>query len=38
LFNREQVFLRSAAANAVSGVYGIFNEPRSFGADLQVKF
>lgn len=38
LFNREQVFLRSVAANAVTGPYGIFNEPRTFGADVQVKF
>ena len=38
LFNRQQVFLRSVAANAVTGPYGIFNEPRTFGADVQVKF
>jgi iron complex outermembrane receptor protein len=38
LFNRDQVYLRSVAAQAATGPYGIFNEPRTFGADLQVRF
>lgn len=38
LFNRDQVYLRSNAAFAATGPYGIFNEPRQFGADVQVRF
>jgi iron complex outermembrane recepter protein len=38
LFNRDQVYLRSNAAAAATGPYGIFNEPRQFGADVQVRF
>ncbi len=38
LLNREQVYLRSVAAQAATGPYGIFNEPRTFGADVQIRF
>lgn len=38
LLNRSQVYLRSNAAAVVTGPYGIFNEPRQFGADVQVRF
>lgn len=38
LFNRDQVYLRSNAAAAATGPYGIFNEPRQFGGDIQVRF
>ena len=38
LLNRQQVYLRSVAAQAATGPYGIFNEPRTFGADIQVRF
>lgn len=38
LFNRDQVYLRSNAAAAATGPYGIFNEPRTFGGDIQVRF
>ncbi len=38
LFNRSQVYLRSTAAAAATGPYGIFNEPRTFGGDIQVRF
>jgi iron complex outermembrane receptor protein len=37
LFNRSQVYLRSVAAAAATGPYGIFNEPRQFGLDVQVR-
>lgn len=36
LFNEEHVFLKSAAAT--SGVAGFFNEARTFGAELNMKF
>ncbi|MBU6165119.1 MAG: TonB-dependent receptor [Alphaproteobacteria bacterium] len=38
LFNRDQVYLRSNAAAAATGPYGIFNEPRQIGGDIQVRF
>jgi iron complex outermembrane receptor protein len=36
LFNEEHVFLKSAAAT--SGVAGFFNEARTFGGELNMKF
>ena len=38
LLNRSQVYLRSVAAAAATGPYGIFNEPRQIGADIQLRF
>jgi len=38
LFNEQHVFYRSAAAASVAGDFGIFNEPRTFGADATVRF
>jgi iron complex outermembrane receptor protein len=36
LFNEQHVFLRNF--NASLGTYGIFNEPRTFGAEASVRF
>lgn len=36
LFNEEHVFLKSGAPT--SGVAGFFNEPRTFGGELNIKF
>ena len=36
LFNEEHVFLKAAAA--ATGVNGFFNEARTFGGDVNVKF
>ncbi|MGC4250031.1 MAG: TonB-dependent receptor [Sphingobium sp.] len=38
LLNREQKFLYSEVAYPVTGNNAIFNEPRTFGADLTIKF
>ncbi len=38
LFNEQHRFVISRGAFAVFGTFGIFNEPRIFGADLTVKF
>lgn len=38
LFNEQHVFYRSAGAASVAGDYGIFNEPRTFGADVTIRF
>ena len=38
LFNEQHLFLRSAAAYAAGGDYGIFNEPRTFGLDGTIRF
>ena len=38
LLNRQQTFLKSVLAFQANGLIGIFNEPRQFGADVQVRF
>jgi iron complex outermembrane recepter protein len=38
LFNNQYTFVESAAANAVIGTYGIFNEPRTYGVDATISF
>jgi iron complex outermembrane receptor protein len=38
LFDDEYVFYRSAAASAAQGVFGMFNEPRTYGLDLTFRY
>lgn len=38
LFNEQHLFVRSHAAYAAGGDYGIFNEPRTFGLDGTIRF
>ncbi len=38
LFNEQHTFVRSHAAYAAGGDYGIFNEPRTYGIDATVRF
>ncbi|WP_439533676.1 TonB-dependent receptor [Polymorphobacter sp.] len=38
LLDRQQTFLRSILAVQATGVIGIYNEPRTFGADVQIRF
>lgn len=38
LFNEQHVMVRSHAAYAVIGDYGVYNEPRSFGLDGTLRF
>ncbi|MBI1200753.1 MAG: TonB-dependent receptor plug domain-containing protein, partial [Phenylobacterium sp.] len=38
LFDEEHTFIKSRAAYAVQGVFGIFNEPRTYGLDATVQF
>jgi iron complex outermembrane receptor protein len=38
LFNEEHVFVRSHAAYAAGGDYGIYNPPRTFGVDGTLRF
>lgn len=38
LFNEQHVFVRSHAAYAAGGDYGIFNEPRTYGVDATLRF
>jgi iron complex outermembrane recepter protein len=38
LFDEEHTFYRSNAAAAVTGPYGMFNEPRTYGFDATMRF
>ncbi|WP_447725605.1 TonB-dependent receptor [Sphingomonas koreensis] len=38
LFNEQHLFMRSHAAYAAGGDYGIYNEPRTFGLDGTLRF
>jgi iron complex outermembrane receptor protein len=38
LFNEQHVFVRSHAAYAAGGDFGIYNEPRTFGVDATLRF
>lgn len=38
LFDDSHVFYRSAAASAAQGVFGMFNEPRTYGLDISFRY
>jgi iron complex outermembrane receptor protein len=38
LFNAQYLFVKSHAAYAAMGDYGVFNEPRTFGLDATLRF
>jgi len=38
LFDAAYVFYRSAGAAAAQGVFGMFNEPRTYGLDLTFRY
>lgn len=38
LFNEQHTFYKSVGAYSVTGTYGMYNEPRTFGFDATVRF